>query len=65
MQAAEPDGWNTSTVAERGRTDESLDFAPLTLDYTALIAPLVAYTQSLEGRIQELEDLITNRKEDA
>ena len=55
VQAAEPDGWDTVTVTER-HTDESLDFDPLALDYTALIAPLVAYAQSLEKRIAALEE---------
>lgn len=48
------DDWATSTV-EAQHTDESLDFDPLTLDYSALIAPLVAYAQSLEKRIGQLE----------
>lgn len=51
---AEPDGWDTATVTAQ-HTDESLGFDPLTLDYTALIAPLVAYCQQLERRIEELE----------
>ena len=48
------DIWDTKTV-EAQHTDESLDFDPLTLDYSALIAPLVAYSQNLEKRIEELE----------
>jgi hypothetical protein len=54
VREAEPDGWGTATV-EAQHTDESLDFDPLTLDYTALIAPIVAYAQSLERRIEALE----------
>lgn len=54
VQDAEPGEWATETVTAQ-HTDESLDFDPLTLDYTALIAPLVAYAQSLESRIEELE----------
>ena len=57
VQNAEPDGWDTVTVEAR-HTDEGLDFDPLTLDYTALIAPLVAYCQQLEGRIAKLEKLV-------
>lgn len=52
VQAADP--WDTATVEAR-HTDDSLGFDPLTLDYTALIAPLVAYAQSLEDRIVDLE----------
>ena len=54
VREAEPDWWDTATVSEE-HTDESLDFDPLTLDYSALIAPLVAYAQSLERRIEALE----------
>lgn len=54
VQAAEPENWDTVTV-KPDHTDESLDFDPLTLDYTALIAPLTAYTQELERRIEYLE----------
>lgn len=54
VQEVEPDGWDTATVSAQ-HTDESLGFDPLTLDYTALIAPLVAYCQQLERRIEELE----------
>ena len=50
----EADTWDTSTVASE-HSNEALDFDPLTLDYTALIAPLVAYTHQLESRIEELE----------
>ncbi len=49
------DIWDTKTV-EAQHTDESLDFDPLTLDYTALIAPLVAYAQSLEKCVDALEN---------
>ena len=54
VREAEPDGWDTATVTEQ-HTDESLGFDPLTLDYSALIAPLVTYAQSLEKRIEALE----------
>ena len=57
VQEAEPDSWNTCTV-EAHHTDESLDFDPLTLDYSALIAPLTAYAQQLEKRIEQLESRI-------
>ena len=57
VQNAEPEGWDTVTVTAQ-HTDESLGFDPLTLDYTALIAPLVAYTQQLERRINELEQTL-------
>ena len=48
------DIWGTKTV-EAQHTDESLDFDPLTLDYSALIAPLTAYAQNLEKRVESLE----------
>lgn len=57
VQAAEPKEWDTETVTAQ-HTDESLDFDPLTLDYQALIAPLVAYTQQLERRIDQQEEQI-------
>lgn len=53
----EADTWDTVMV-EPQHTDESKDFDPLTLEYTALIAPLVAYCQHLEKRIGELEERI-------
>lgn len=53
IQTAEPDGWMTDTVSEEAMSDEMPDL--LTLDYSALIAPLVAYAQSLERRIEQLE----------
>ena len=53
---AEPDGWDTETVTQSA--DESLDFDPLTLDYNALIAPLVAYAQQLERRIDQQQEQI-------
>ena len=56
VQEAEPEGWGTVTVTAQ-HTDESLDFDPLTLDYSALIAPLIAYCQQLEQRISQLEKL--------
>lgn len=52
VQEAEPEEWDTVTVSE-WRTEESSDFDTMTLDYNALIAPLVAYAQSLERRIDE------------
>ena len=52
VQMADP--WDTKTV-EAQHTDESLGFDPLTLEYSALIAPLTAYAQSLERRIEQLE----------
>jgi hypothetical protein len=57
VQDAEPDGWDTETVTAQ-HTDESLDFDPLTLDYNALIAPLVAYAQQLERRIDQQQKAI-------
>lgn len=57
VQAAEPNEWDTETVTAQ-HTDESLDFDPLTLDYSALIAPLVAYAQQLEKRIDEQQEQI-------
>lgn len=57
VQEAEPDEWDTDTVTAQ-HTDESLDFDPLTLDYSALIAPLVAYAQQLEKRIDEQQKQI-------
>lgn len=56
VRDAEPDGWDTETVSEDGMSSELPD--ALTLDYTALIAPLVAYTQQLEKRIEQLEKRI-------
>ena len=53
VQEAEPDGWETDTVRVNphiGKLDDML-----ALDYSALIAPIVAYAQSLEKRIEELE----------
>lgn len=54
QDVAEADVWDTATVTAQ-HTDESLGYDPLTLDYTALIAPLVAYAQQLERRIEKLE----------
>ena len=53
----EVDPHDTETVVE-GERDESLDFDPLTLDYQALIAPLVAYTQQLEKRVNAQDKTI-------
>ena len=50
----EADTWDTVTVTE-SHTTEEFDFDPLTLEYSALIAPLVAYCQRLEQRIAQLE----------
>ena len=58
----EADTWDTVMV-EPQHTDESKDFDPLTLEYTALIAPLVAYCQHLEKRIGELEYRIESLEE--
>ena len=49
------DQWDTDTVTVQPSSDGSLGFDPLSLDYQALIAPLVAYTQQLERRIEQLE----------
>ena len=57
VQEAEPDEWDTVTVTVQ-HTDESLDFDPLALDYTALVAPLVAYAQQLERRIDQQQQAI-------
>ena len=60
----EADAWDTATV-ESSHTNDSLDFDPLTLEYTALIAPLVAYCQHLEKRVDELEKRIAQLEGDA
>ena len=57
VRNAEPADWDTVTVTEQ-HTDETLGYDPLTLDYTALIAPLTAYAQQLERRVEELERLV-------
>ena len=62
VQAAEPEEWDTVTVTAQ-HTDESLDFDPLTLDYTALIAPLVAYAQQLEKRVNAQDRTIAAMEE--
>ena len=51
------DPHNTETVTE-GERDEHTDFDPLTLDYNALIAPLVAYAQQLEKRVNAQDKTI-------
>ena len=51
VSESEPDGWDTETVTQSA--DELLDYEPFSLDYTSLIAPLVAYAQSLERRIDQ------------
>lgn len=53
----EADAWGTETVGTVHMSDE-MDFDPLTLDYTAIIAPLVAYTQQLEKRIDQQQQAI-------
>ena len=50
----ESDKWDTDIVVSQ-HMDEALDFDPLILDYQSLIAPLVAYTQSLERRLEAIE----------
>lgn len=57
VRDAEPEGWDTETVSEDGMSSELPD--ALTLDYTALIAPLVAYAHQLEARIEQLEARIS------
>lgn len=52
------DEWGTSTVVETDMRSKELGFKPLTLNYQALIAPLVAYTQQLEKRIDEQQKQI-------
>ena len=54
VQNAEPEGWGTDTVREEGMSEDMPDM--LALDYTAIIAPLVAYAQALEERIRQLEE---------
>lgn len=61
VQEAEPEGWDTSIVTAQ-HVDESLDYDPLTLDYNALIAPLVTYAQHLERRIDEQQEVIESLK---
>ena len=46
---AEPEEWDTDTVRDVHVSDD-MEFDPLTLDYNALIAPLVSYAQGLEKR---------------
>ena len=55
VQAADPH--DTETVIE-DEYSESLGYARLTLDYQALIAPLVAYAQQLEKRIDQQQKTI-------
>ena len=54
VRAAEPDGWNTATVVPV-KSNAVEDHELLTLNYSALIAPLTAYAQFLEQRIDRLE----------
>ena len=53
VQDAEPDEWDTCTVSSENM-DETLGFEPLTLDYSALIAPLTATVQQLVKKNEEL-----------
>lgn len=55
----ESDRWD-SDIVEPCHMDESLDFDPLILDYQSLIAPLVAYTQSLEKRLEAIEGSLSD-----
>lgn len=50
----EIDVWDCSLVDSTPMSSE-LDFDPLTLEYTSLIAPLTTYAQKLEERIEKLE----------
>ena len=52
----EADVWDTVTVAEEMNEDNG--HVPLTLEYSALIAPLVAYAQELERRVEAQEEAI-------
>ena len=67
VQAAEPEEWGTETVSEVNyEYRDGIDYSPLTLDYNALIAPLVAYAQGLERRIDQQQkqiDMLTERLE--
>lgn len=51
QDVAESDPWGTETVAAG-------EDGYLALDYTALIAPIVAYAQALEARVAELEQAL-------
>ena len=51
---AEPDDWGTDIVTEVVMDESMPDM--LQLDYTAIIAPLVAYCHRLEERIARLEE---------
>lgn len=48
------DEWGSSLVTST-ESDDRLGFETLCLEYTSIIAPLVAYAQSLEQRIEQLE----------
>ena len=54
---AEVEPWQASIVNSTDGMDERLPDM-LTLDYTALIAPLVSYTQQLEARLAQLEGVL-------
>ena len=59
VQAAEPEEWDTETVSEVNyEYRDGIDYSPLTLDYSALIAPLVAYTQQLERKVDQQQKQI-------
>jgi hypothetical protein len=59
VEEACKEGWPASPVSEVGDGSESR----LILDYQALIAPLVAYCQHLEKRIEQLERTSKSDKE--
>lgn len=53
QDVAEGDEWGSDTVRQGVDEDGSLGYDPLLLDYQALIAPLTAYAQALERRVDE------------
>ena len=55
QDVADADPHDTETVTA-GEYDEGVGFEPLTLDYNAIIAPLVAYTQQLERQVNRLTE---------
>jgi hypothetical protein len=57
QDVADADPYRTSIVSSV-EDGNGFGFDPLTLDYNALIAPLVAYTQQLEKRIDEQQETI-------
>ena len=58
----EADEWGTGIVTSCV-SDDRLDFETLSLEYTALIAPIVAYAQSLEKRVETLESKLAELTE--